>query len=183
MEPAPDRDVLACDVFCPRCRYNLRGLPGPRCPECGLTFPPEQWASGVLREHLPTWLDRCDPWQPHQVLVRSLFELFRGAWRPRWVLTKLDLNGPLTQAAAMLVCGTLWLYVIATVLIAAATMLHTGASPYASLKSAGLRMLVRDSCQCWCEIPILMMLVRDSYLAPLVAGILARRRAAGRDSG
>jgi hypothetical protein len=138
MEPAPDRDVLASDVLCPRCGYNLRGLPQPRCPECGLTFPPEQWASGVLREHLPSWLDRCDPWQPHQVLVRSLFEVFRGAWRPRWVLTKLDLSGPLTPAVLMLVCGTLWLYVLATVLIAAATMLHTGASPYASLKSAAL---------------------------------------------
>ncbi|MBN1491552.1 MAG: hypothetical protein JXA69_16690 [Phycisphaerae bacterium] len=26
------------DVRCPQCRYNLRGLTVPRCPECGLTF-------------------------------------------------------------------------------------------------------------------------------------------------
>lgn len=130
-----DADI---EVFCPRCRYNLRGLPEPRCPECGLTFTAEMWASGVLREHVPTWLDRCDPWQPHQVLIRSLYELFRGALRPRWVLTKLDLNGPLRPAMLMLVLGTVWLYVIITVFVAVATFIHTGASPYASLKSAGL---------------------------------------------
>lgn len=26
------------DVKCPRCRYHLRGVPGPRCPECGLVI-------------------------------------------------------------------------------------------------------------------------------------------------
>lgn len=126
------------DVFCPRCRYNLRGLPEPRCPECGLTFTPEMWTSGVLREHIPTWLDKCDPWQPHQVLIRSLYELFHGALRPRWVLTKLDLNGPLWPAVLMLVFGTVWLYVLITTFVAVATLLHTGASPYAALKSAAL---------------------------------------------
>ncbi len=26
---------LDTDARCPRCRYHLRGVPGPRCPECG----------------------------------------------------------------------------------------------------------------------------------------------------
>jgi hypothetical protein len=133
VDPAQDRDLI-----CPRCRYNLRGLTLPRCPECGLTFDDEQWRSGVLREHIPTWLDQCDPWQPHQVLVRSVYEVVHGALRPRWLLTKLDLNGPLLPAGLMLVFGTLWVYVLFTALVTVATILHTDASPYAALKSAAL---------------------------------------------
>ncbi len=131
MTPDVDRDL-----FCPRCRYNLRGLTTPRCPECGLTFPEEQWRTGLLREHIPTWLDQCDPWQPHQVLIRSLYELFRCGLRPGWVLTKLDLHGPLWPAGLMLVFGTLWLYFFCTLLVAFASVLHTDASPYAALKFA-----------------------------------------------
>jgi len=38
--PSADRDLLARflhgrDVACPGCGYNLRDLPGDRCPECG----------------------------------------------------------------------------------------------------------------------------------------------------
>jgi hypothetical protein len=38
--PAGEDDVLFIflagrDVACPLCRYNLRGLASPRCPECG----------------------------------------------------------------------------------------------------------------------------------------------------
>ncbi len=133
MTPEVDRDL-----FCPRCKYNLRGLTMPRCPECGLTFPEEQWQAGLLREHIPTWLDHCDPWQPHQVLIRSLYELFRCGLRPGWVLTKLDLHGPLWSAGLMLVFGTFWLYFFCTLLVAVASVLHTDASPCAALKFAAL---------------------------------------------
>ena len=133
VDAADERDVL-----CPRCRYNLRGLPTPRCPECGLTFTPEEWQTGVLREHIPTWLDRCDPWQPHQVLLRSLYELVHGALRPGWLLAKLDLDGPLLPAALMFIFGVFWLYVLMTALVAVAIYVHTGASPFAALLSAAL---------------------------------------------
>ena len=125
------------DLHCPRCGYNLRGLDTPRCPECGLTFSAEEWAARVLREHVASWLDRCDPWQPHQVLIRSLYELTRGALRPGWVVRKLDLKGPVWAAGLMLICGAIWLYVLTVVLIGAATVLHTGASPAAALRWTG----------------------------------------------
>lgn len=34
----PDWRTFSLELCCPRCGYNLRGLPQPRCPECGLTF-------------------------------------------------------------------------------------------------------------------------------------------------
>jgi hypothetical protein len=126
------------DLFCPRCKYDLRGLARPRCPECGLEFPAEAWAGGVLRDSVPTTLDRCDPWQPHQVLLRGLWELVRGALQPRRLVTTLDLDGPLLPAALMLTVGLLWVYCGATLLIATATFVHVGISPAAALRSAAL---------------------------------------------
>lgn len=124
------------DLRCPRCRYDLRGQTVPRCPECGLTFDDEQWRSGVLREHVPTALDRCDPWQPHQVLLRSLYELVRGAIRPGRLLSSLDLRGPLSSAILMFVFGSLWVYLLASILVAIAICVHGGASPAISLETA-----------------------------------------------
>jgi hypothetical protein len=138
MSPDGAREDSDGGVVCPRCRYNLRGLTVARCPECGLTFSAEEWAAGVLRENVRTWLDRCDPWQPHQVLIRSLYELVRGALRPGWVISKLDLGGPLWAAGLMLGCGAIWLYVLTVMLVGAATVVHTGASPAAALRWAGL---------------------------------------------
>jgi hypothetical protein len=138
MEPGAERDV-----HCPRCGYNLRGLTEPRCPECGFEFDFAQLRTGLLRENVPTWLDRCDPWQPHQVLLRSLYELVQGALRPRRLLTTLDVNGPLTPAGLMLVFGVLWLWLLTAAIMAAAIMLHTGASPATAVKAAGLAFAPR----------------------------------------
>lgn len=128
-------DDVERDVACPRCGYNLRGLTTARCPECGFAFTFDELRTGLLRENIPTWLDRCDPWQPHHVLVRSLYELVRGALRPRRLLTKLDLNGPLTPAWLMLICGTLWLWLLTAAIVAVGIVVHTGASPAAAVKA------------------------------------------------
>lgn len=122
------------DVACPRCKYNLRGLTSERCPECGLDIDADELAVGIPRENIETWLDRCDPWQPHQVLVRSLFELLCGALRPWRRLHTLDINGPTAPAVLMLAFGTLWVWLVAALLTAAATFVYTGASPAASLR-------------------------------------------------
>lgn len=41
------------DVFCPLCRYNLRGLTVPRCPECGRDV---QLSVGVTEPFLRAWI-------------------------------------------------------------------------------------------------------------------------------
>jgi hypothetical protein len=35
---APSWDSIAEQIHCPLCKYDLRGLLEPRCPECGYTF-------------------------------------------------------------------------------------------------------------------------------------------------
>lgn len=35
---APDWDALTIELRCPRCGHDVRRLPQPRCPECGLQF-------------------------------------------------------------------------------------------------------------------------------------------------
>jgi hypothetical protein len=44
----PNWDAIDFDLNCPRCAYNLRQLPGPRCPECGLEF---DWRP-LIRRHV-----------------------------------------------------------------------------------------------------------------------------------
>lgn len=124
------------EIRCPRCSYNLRALTQPRCPECGLAFSAADWASGVLREHVPSLLDRVDLWRPDLVLLASLGELARGALRPRWLFRKLDLQRPCAPALVMLAAGTLWVYVLAAGALAAAAALHEQVSPRAALRWA-----------------------------------------------
>lgn len=53
----PIWDAIEFDVLCSRCDYNLRMLPKPRCPECGLEFDWDivlneaAWKSDFLFEH------------------------------------------------------------------------------------------------------------------------------------
>ncbi len=53
----PDWEAIDFDLLCSRCGYNLRMLPQPRCPECGLEFDwrdvldASAWRSKFLFEH------------------------------------------------------------------------------------------------------------------------------------
>ncbi|MGD8452024.1 MAG: hypothetical protein PVJ57_09425 [Phycisphaerae bacterium] len=129
-------DAVEREVLCPRCRYCLRGLAEPRCPECGFQFTAEEYASGMLRENIPTWLDRADLWQPHQVLIRSLAVLAFGSVSATRLLKRLDVNGPLSAAILMAVVGTLWNCLAAAALLAVAVAVWTGASPAAAARCA-----------------------------------------------
>ncbi len=127
---------LSTERRCPRCTYDLRGQLDPRCPECGLTFPPAQWQAGILREHRPTRLDRVDPWQPHQVLWAGLCDLLHALAAPHWVLRQIAHDGPPHAAPLALLSGLLWLVVACTGLLTWATCRAAEVSPYAGLTAA-----------------------------------------------
>ena len=72
----PDWDAIDHDVLCPLCEYNLRGLPAPRCPECGYHFEwpevldPKRKLHPYLFEHHP------------ERNVRSYIRTEMGTWLP-----------------------------------------------------------------------------------------------------
>jgi hypothetical protein len=123
---------------CPRCGYDLRASQTPRCSECGLAFSDEMWASGVLRDNQPLWLDRVDPWQPLAVLGAAAYDVGRALLRPGWVLHKLDPAGPRHAGWLVVVGGLLWLWLLLIALLTLATLLHTPVSPAAALRAAAL---------------------------------------------
>ncbi|MBN1346533.1 MAG: hypothetical protein JXQ73_27840 [Phycisphaerae bacterium] len=57
------------DLFCPRCQYNLRGLEGDRCPECGEVF-----------DRTTLHVSRI-PWVHRKQVGR-----FRAYWRTVWLV-------------------------------------------------------------------------------------------------
>jgi hypothetical protein len=101
---SPDWQTLTIELHCPRCGYDLRLLPQPRCPECGLAF---QWgeiiAAAEHRLECPLfeyhWRDRP---------VRSLFATIVQAllpWR-LWRQTRLAVPprvGPLIVLVLLII--------------------------------------------------------------------------------
>jgi len=80
---APDWETLALELHCPRCGYDLRRLPQPRCPECGLEF---QWTEliAATEDQLQSPLFEYQ-WQHRP--VRSFFKTIGRAMLP-WLLRR-----------------------------------------------------------------------------------------------
>ena len=73
--PPDDAAAAVLELNCPLCRYSLRGLTDPRCPECGFAF---TWAELVdARRDRHPWLfeHARRPWSPPRRALRLT------AWR------------------------------------------------------------------------------------------------------
>jgi hypothetical protein len=71
------------DILCPLCDYNLRGLPEPRCPECGYRFNWQELLDPTRRHH-PFLFEH----HPERKLG-SLFKTLVGGFRPKKFWTSL----------------------------------------------------------------------------------------------
>ncbi len=130
--PAP----LGADAPCGRCGYNLRGAVRGCCPECGLEFDLEEARRGFVREHLPTRLDRADPWQPHQVALACVAVIASTIAAPARTLRSLDLRPEARAAWRMLFAGLGWVFVVTAGLLATAALRSGLASPHSALAAA-----------------------------------------------
>ncbi len=80
----PPTSLLPEDAKCFRCGYRLCGLPNRICPECGLTFDPQDLSS----YHTPVWPDRLrrygrPPLKKHTwILVAVVLLVFIDVSRP-----------------------------------------------------------------------------------------------------
>lgn len=101
--------ALAHDAYCPACGYNVRGLDGCRCPECGKGFAPAELSASQI------------PWTQRRQVGRV-----RAFWRTVWFATfhvkqmTAGGAGELDRAAARrfrLVCEVMLAIPICTVLL------------------------------------------------------------------
>lgn len=54
---------IDCGLRCPRCQYNLTGLPEPRCPECGTVFDWDAVRQAAERRRLTIAFERARGWR------------------------------------------------------------------------------------------------------------------------
>jgi len=73
VDDQPDWDAIDFEVMCSRCGYNLRLLPEPRCPECGLRF---DW-----RVILDAWARRSDFLFEHNWRQQPIRSWAKTVWR------------------------------------------------------------------------------------------------------
>lgn len=148
---------------CPICGYDLRGFAEPRCPECGVPFDIRQLQAGTVRVERPTWFDSADPWQPHQLLVRSLVELVRGLFRPNRRLRHVAVRADPWNGVRMLVCAECWIAFFCALVLSAAMVMRTGTSPAAAVRTAA-----------WVWTPALFAVRASLYLFLVWAAVDAR---------
>lgn len=109
---APDWDHLSADIECPLCRYNLRGLVQPRCPECGYAF---DWLDllDVSRRKHPYLFEH----HPNQN-IWSFFKTLGGGLLPKrfWKQLKPSQPGDASRLVLYWCCSILlvgWIVVLA----------------------------------------------------------------------
>lgn len=118
---APDWSIVAFEIHCPRCSYNLRGLSRPLCPECGfeldwLRLLKHRLAGGdFLFEH--AWRRRP---------VNSLLRTIAAACRPWRFWERVDLYEPIYPRPLLLQLGLTILAAILSLHIVAFTIVQAG---------------------------------------------------------
>jgi hypothetical protein len=185
----PDGWLLDQDLPCPQCRYNLRMLSTPRCPECGTVF---RWqtllhiACPRCGESLETiddprcprcdldlnWqalLDQADPSQFKQFEytqrpVRAAIRTWFATLRPRrfWHDIRLE-SPPAPKRLRRLLAAAITVYILA---IAVAFESNRYFWPGSTFDA---------SCRTFCEVAILMPIVTMVGL-PLFVPTMARFR-------
>jgi hypothetical protein len=96
MAEPPDWSSLSCELECPLCNYNLRGLAEPRCPECGFTF---EWSElqNAQRNRHPYLFEH----QPRHNLW-SFWKTFWADCRPRRFWRELSPANPVRLGRLMI---------------------------------------------------------------------------------
>lgn len=160
---------------CPACGYDLRGFADARCPECGSRFDIAQLRAGAARLNQTTWLDTADVWQPHQLFVRSLYELLAGAFQPNARLARVDVNGPAAAAVAMFLLGEFWISMLCAVPLAMGIALQTETSPTGAVRAAMIYWMPRLLFVRWTMYAFICWPAMDSRLLRVV-GVTALGR-------
>ncbi|MGE5608281.1 MAG: hypothetical protein ACM359_03425 [Bacillota bacterium] len=107
---SPDWSTIHDQILCPLCDYNLRGLPTPRCPECGYQFDWPEVLDPALRRH-PYLFEHH-----HNDNLWSFWATLKGSLRPRTFWRSLHLMQPSH-------IGRLLLYWILTAIVASLPLL------------------------------------------------------------